>query len=203
MAKKKQIQQEETPEKETGFTPSPDIAPDSELKWYVVNTYSGHEKKVAEQIKQRIAANGLEEVVTEVIVPTQEKIVAKGGKKHTVEEKILPGYVLIHMQINDQTWHIVRNTDGVTGFVGSTKNPSPLEEKELKAILAFSEVKQPAYESSFSVGQSIKVTDGPFKDFIGKIEEINEGKGQLTVLLSIFGRETPVPLDFLQVTTNL
>lgn len=180
-----------------------DIKADTNLKWYIVNTYSGHEKKVAAQIQQRVKANGLEDQVAQVLVPTQEKIVAQGGKKRTVEEKFLPGYVLIQMQMNDRTWHIVRNTEGVTGFIGPSKKPTPLNEDEVKAIMAFTEVKEAAYQATFHVGQSVRVVDGPFKDFIGKIEEINEGKGQVTVLLSIFGRETPVQLDFLQVATDL
>lgn len=187
----------------TEFVPVADIKADDNLRWFIVNTYSGHEKKVAAQIQQRIKANGLEEQITEVLVPTQEKIVAQGGKKKTVEEKIFPGYVLIHMQMNDQTWHVVRNTEGVTGFVGPSKKPTPLSEEEVKAIMAFSEVTQTGYQASFRVGESVRVVEGPFKDFIGKIEEINEAKGQVTVLLSIFGRETPVQLDFLQVTTDL
>jgi transcriptional antiterminator NusG len=170
------------------------------MKWYIVNTYSGHENKVAQQIEQRVKANGLDEEVAEVLVPIQEKIVAKEGKKKTIEEKIFPGYVLIKMIMNDQTWHIIRNTEGVTGFVGPSKKPTPLNEDEVKAILAFTSVQQTAYQASFRVGEAVRVTDGPFKDFVGRIEEINESKGQLTVLLSIFGRETPVQLDFLQVT---
>jgi transcription termination/antitermination protein NusG len=173
----------------------------SELaKWYVVNTYSGHEKKAAQQIKQRIKANGLEDEVLDVMVPTQEKIIAKEGKKRTVEDRIFPGYVLIKMIMNDQTWHVIRNTEGVTGFVGPTGKPSPLPEQEVKAILAYTQVQQKTYQASFKVGESVRVATGPFKDFVGQIQEINEGKGQLSVLLSIFGRETPVQLDFLQVT---
>ncbi len=168
-------------------------------KWYILNTYSGHEKKVANLIKQRVAANDLEDYVPEVVVPIQEKIVVNQGKKKTVEEKIFPGYVLIRMEINDETWRIVRNTEGVTGFVGTSKKPTPLNEKEVKGIMAFMDVKQPAYRPSFSVGDPVKVLDGPFKDFVGSISEINEDKGQVKVLLSIFGRETPIVLDFLQV----
>jgi len=169
-------------------------------KWYVINTYSGHEKKVAQQIEQRVKANGMEDEVTEILVPTQEKIVAKDGKKRTIEDRIFPGYVLIKMIMNDQTWHLIRNTEGVTGFIGTSKKPSPLAEKEVQAIMAYTEVKQQTYQASFKVGDSVRVMDGPFKDFVGAIQEINEGKGQVTVLLSIFGRETPVQLDFLKVT---
>lgn len=168
-------------------------------KWYIVNTYSGHENKVATQLKARIKANKMEDIITEVLVPTQDKIVINKGKKRTVKEKIFPGYVLIQMVLNDDTWHIVRNTEGVTGFVGSRTKPSPLNPDELKSILAFTKVKQPSYQTSFSIGDAVKVVDGPFVDFVGSISEINRDKGQVKVLLSVFGRETPVVLDFLQV----
>ncbi len=170
-------------------------------RWYVLSTRSGYEKKVARLLEQRVNATGLEDQVVQVVVPTQEKVVAKGGKKKTVEEKIFPGYVLVNMIINDDTWHVVRNTEGVTGFVGPTKTPSPLSEKEVRAILAFTEVKQTSYESAYRIGDAIKVIDGPFKELIGNIQSINEDKGQLTVLLSMFGREVPVQLDFLQVSS--
>ena len=169
-------------------------------KWYIISTYSGHEKKVANQIKQRVKANDLEENISDVVVPTQEKIVVSAGKKRTVEERIFPGYVLICMDMNDSTWQIVRNTEGVTSFIGTEKKPTPLSEKEAKSIIAYMDVKQPAYQFSFAVGDAVKVVDGPFADFIGSISEINEDKGQVTVLLSVFGRETPVSLDFMKVS---
>ncbi len=168
--------------------------------WYVVNSYSGHEKKVANQIMQRVKANDLESEIYEVVVPTHDKIVVNEGKKKTVEEKFLPGYVLIKMNMNDRTWQIIRNTEGVTGFIGTSKKPTPLNNDEVKRIMAYMNVKQPAYQASFSVGDAVKVVDGPFKDFVGSISEINADKGQVKVLLSVFGRETPVFLDFLQVT---
>lgn len=170
-------------------------------KWYVLSTRSGYEKKVARLLEQRIKAGGLEDQVIQVVVPTQEKVVAKGGKKKTVEEKIFPGYVLVNMVINDDTWHVVRNTEGVTGFVGPSKIPSPLPEHEVKAIMAYTEVKQASYESAYRVGDAVKVIEGPFQELIGNIQSINEDKGKLTVLLSMFGREVPVDLDFLQVSS--
>jgi transcriptional antiterminator NusG len=176
------------------------MAKKEQTKWYILSTYSGHEKKVANQIQQRVKANTLEALVEEVVVPTQEKIVVNEGKKRTVEERLFPGYVLVKMVINDKTWRVVRNAEGVTGFVGTEKKPTPLSEREAKSIMAFMDVKQPAYSPSFSVGDAVKVMDGPFKDFVGSISEINEDKGQVKVLLSIFGRETPIVLDFLQVT---
>lgn len=169
-------------------------------KWFIISTYSGHEKKVANQIQQRTKANDLEEQISEVVVPTQEKIVVSSGKKRTVEERIFPGYVLICMDMNDATWQIVRNTEGVTNFIGTEKKPTPLSEEEAKGIIAYMDVKQPAYQFAFSVGDAVKVVDGPFADFIGSISEINEDKGQVTVLLSVFGRETPISLDFMKVS---
>jgi len=177
-----------------------DTEKNKNLKWYIVNTYSGHEKKVASHLDEKIKANELEDKIVEIVVPIQDKIVVKEGKKRTVEEKLFPGYVLIHMEMNDDTWRVVRNTEGVTGFVGTERKPTPLNEQEVKSILAFMNVKQPAYSASFAVSDAVKVTDGPFKDFVGSISEINEDKGQVKVLLSVFGRETPVVLDFLQVT---
>ncbi len=173
---------------------------DSKQNWYIVNAYSGYEKRVANQINQRTKANSLEGFITEVLVPTQNKIVVSEGKKRTVEEKIFPGYVLVRMEMNDKTWQIIRNTEGVTGFVGTERKPTPLSPDEVKSIMAFMKVEQPSYQASFAVGDAVKVTDGPFKDFVGSISEINEDKGQVKVLLSVFGRETPVVLDFLQVT---
>lgn len=169
-------------------------------EWFIVNAYSGHEKRVANQIQQRIKANSLEEYITEILVPVQNKIVVSEGKKRTVEEKIFPGYVLVKMIMNDNTWQIIRNTEGVTGFVGTERKPTPLNPDEVKSILAYMKVEQPSYQASFAVGDAVKVTDGPFKDFVGSISEINEDKGQVKVLLSVFGRETPVILDFLQIT---
>ena len=172
------------------------------LKWYVISTISGHEKKALGQIEQRIKANGIEDKVAQVVIPTQEKIVAKEGKKKTKEERIFPGYVLINMELTDETFSLIRYTDGVTGFIGgSGKEPEPLSEKEVAAIMAYSEVKEATYKSNFSVGDSVKVIDEehPFKDLIGTIIEINEDKGQLTVSLSMFGRDVPTTLDFIQV----
>ncbi len=171
----------------------------SNLDWYIVNTYSGHETRVADQLKTRIKANNMEDLISEVLVPTQDKIVVTKGKKKTVKEKIFPGYVLINMKLNNDTWPVVRNTEGIIGFVGSGKKPTPLNKNELKSILEFTKVKQPTYQTSFAIGDAVKVVDGPFKDFVGSINEINQDKGQIKVLLSVFGRETPVVLDFLQV----
>jgi len=168
--------------------------------WYVVHTYSGHENKVAATLKQKIEANKLQDRILDVIVPTQEKIEIREGKKQTIRERIFPGYVLVQMRLDDQTWYTVRSTAGVTGFIGVGNKPTPLDENEVETIQRFSKMEAPTYKASFSVNEAVKIIDGPFADFIGKIDEINEEKGKLKVLVSIFGRETPVELDFLQVS---
>lgn len=167
--------------------------------WYVVHTYSGHENKVAATLRQKIAASHLEDQILEVLVPTQEKIEVREGKKQTLREHIFPGYVLVKMKLDNQTWYTVRSTAGVTGFIGVGNKPTPLDDKEVETIQRFSKLEAPTYKAAFSVGEAVKIIDGPFADFIGTVDEINEGKGKIKVLVSIFGRETPVELDFLQV----
>lgn len=168
--------------------------------WYVIHTYSGHENKVAATLKQKIAASHLEDQIFDVMVPTQEKIEVREGKKQTIRERIFPGYVLVKMKLDDSTWHAVRSTAGVTGFVGIGNKPTPLDPNEVDTIQKFSKLEAPTYKASFSLGEAVKIVDGPFADFIGTVDEINEEKGKIKVLVSIFGRETPVELDFLQVT---
>jgi transcriptional antiterminator NusG len=174
------------------------------LKWYIVASSSGKENKTAELIKQRIKANNYEDKITDVVVPTQEKIVIKRGKKQTVEERIFPGYILVKMLPGEETFYLIRNTEGVTGFVGTTaksKVPTPLNPKEVEGILAFTQVKQsPVFDAKYQIGEAVKVIEGPFKDIVGTVREINEAKGQVTVLLSMFGQDVPVQLDFLQVS---
>ena len=169
-------------------------------RWYVVHTYAGHENKVAATLKQKIEASNLEDKIFDVLVPTQEKIEIREGKKVPVKEKIFPGYLLVKIDLDNISWYAVRSTPGVTGFVGVGNKPTPLEEKEVETIQQFSKLEAPTYKASFSVGEAVKIIDGPFSEFIGSVEEINEEKGKLKVLVSIFGRETPVELDFLQVS---
>ncbi|MBD3279957.1 transcription termination/antitermination factor NusG [Candidatus Dojkabacteria bacterium] len=194
---KKENKKAEKPVEKKGGKPKK--KKNDKLNWYILNTYSGHEKKVASHLEEKIKANEMEDKVTDVVVPIHEKIVVKDGKKRTVEEKLFPGYVLVQMEMDEDTWRVVRNTEGVTSFVGTERKPTPLNKKEVESILAFMDVKQPAYTAAFAVGDAVRVGDGPFKDFVGSISEINEDKGQVKVLLSVFGRETPVVLDFLQV----
>jgi transcriptional antiterminator NusG len=170
-------------------------------KWYVVHTYSGHELKVAEQLKVRLESMHVEGKVFEAIVPAQDKIQVKKGQKKTIKEKILPGYMLVKMIMDDQSWLAVRTTPGVTAFIGSIgRKPTPIPQKEVDNILAFMAVKAPKFKSTFSMGQAVKIVEGPFADFLGTVDSIDEGKGKLHVLVSIFGRETPVELDFVQVS---
>lgn len=171
-----------------------------QAKWYVVHTYSGHEVKVAEQLRQRVEAMGLENEILEILIPTQEKIEIRSGAKQTVKEKIFPGYMLVKMILNDNSWLTVRTTAGITGFVGVGDRPTPLGDEEVKTIQKFMKMAAPKFKAKFSIGEAIKIIDGPFADFLGSVENIDEGRGKVKVLVSIFGRETPVELDFLQVS---
>lgn len=168
-------------------------------KWYVIHTYSGHEARVAETLRQRVTTLAQTDKVFELMIPTQDKIHIKHGQKSNVREKIFPGYLLIKMIVDDDSWLVVRTTAGVTGFVGTANKPTPLSAKEVEAIMQFAQIGAPKYKTTFSLGEAVKITDGPFADFLGSVESIDEDHGKLKVLVSIFGRETPVELDFLQV----
>lgn len=173
---------------------------DKRAKWYIVHTYSGHENKVAETLKQRAQTLGQLHNILEVLVPTQEKIQIKRGQRKTVKEKIFPGYMLVKMILTDESWLAVRTTQGVTGFVGVGNKPTPLPSHEVKSIQKYmTQGAAATYKADFTVDQAVKIVDGPFTDFLGTVSHIDEGKGKVTVLVSIFGRETPVELDFLQV----
>ena len=172
---------------------------DAKAQWYVVHTASGHEVRVAETLRQRVESMGLTGKVFELLVPTQDRVVIRGGKKATVKEKIFPGYLLVKMILDDPTWLAVRTTPGITGFVGAEKAPTALSESEVGNIQKFISAPAPRFKTKFSVGEAVKITDGPFADFLGTIHEMDEEKGKVKVLVSIFGRETPVELDFLQI----
>lgn len=167
--------------------------------WYVIHTYSGYEEAVARNLKQRIESFGMEDKIFNVIVPTEKKIKIKSGKRKTVEEKVFPGYVLVEMIVTDDSWYVVRNTPRVTGFVGSGTTPIPVSAEEIKNLQKRMGVEEPKYKIDFAVSDVVKITDGPFKDFDGKVSEIDEERGRVKVLVTMFGRETPVELDFLQV----
>ena len=170
-------------------------------RWYVVHTYSGHENRVATTLKQRIESEHLENKIFDILVPTQDKIEIRGGKKEQVKEKIFPGYILIKMILDDISWLAVRTTQGVTSFVGMGNKPTPISESEVKSIVTFmNQGAAPTFKDVFLVNDTVKIIDGPFAEFIGKVDSVDKEKGKVRVLVSIFGRETPVELDFLQVT---
>lgn len=173
---------------------------DPNVKWYVVHTYSGHENKVATALKQRVEAEHLEHKILDVLVPTQEKIEIRSGKKASVKEKIFPGYILVKMNLDDTSWLAVRTTQGVTSFVGIGNKPTPIPEAEVRTIVRFmSEGAAPTFKDVFMVDDTVKIVDGPFSEFIGKVDSVDKEHGKVRVLVSIFGRETPVELDFLQI----
>ena len=178
-------------------------AADDGFRWYILQTYSGYENKVQKNLNQRIKQSGRDDLIEQVVIPTEEEIEIRDGQRRTVSRKLFPGYVLIRMQMVDEAWHFVRQTPGVTGFAGSNiddrTEPTPLSDEEVGKILHTMESEQPRINIGFSVGESVRVTDGPFVDFVGLVDEINVDKGKVRVLVSMFGRETPVELDFLQV----
>ncbi len=168
-------------------------------RWYVVHTYSGHENKVANALKQRAETLDLTNKIIAVLIPTQEKIQIKRGQKKTITEKIFPGYMLVQMELTDNSWLAVRTTQGVTGFVGIGNKPTPLPRHEVEAIKKYMSQGAAQYKADFVEGEAVRITDGPFNEFLGTVNAIDEEKGQVDVLVNIFGRETPVTLDFLQV----
>jgi transcriptional antiterminator NusG len=175
------------------------VVEENQKQWFVVHTYSGYEERVRKNLEQRIRFMDTEGEISAVKIPTEEEIQVKNGQRRTAEKKILPGYVLVQMRLSDQSWNVVRNTPGVTGFVGSGNKPVPLQEEEVNRILRQMETEAPKVTVGFRKGQSVRVTDGPFIDFMGIVDDISMEKGKVKVLLSLFGRETPVELDFLQV----
>lgn len=189
---------EEEADEETVIVINKDISENAH--WYVVHTYSGHESKVAITLKERAVASGHSDKIFKIFVPHQQKIVVSEGKKRSVDEKLFPGYLMILMTMNDESWYIVRSTPGVTGFVGMGSEPTPLPESEVRTLMKFAKMEAPKFEAKFRAGDSVKVNDGPFKDFLGKVDEVNEEQGKVRVLVSVFGRETPLELDFAQVS---
>ena len=204
MAGKKQKQEKDKTKrqgkkKKIHYKISDQEAPES-AEWYVVHTYSGHEYKVTKALKQRVKTMGLSDKVFEVIIPLKDKFAIRKGKKIKKQEKVFPGYILVKMTMSDNAWLVVRTTPGVTGFVGASKKPQPISEKEVENILATITEGKAEYKAKFSVGEAVKITDGPFSEFLGTVEEVDKQRGKLKVLVSIFGRETPVEVDFLQVS---
>ncbi len=170
-----------------------------EKNWYVIHTYSGYEEAVADNLRQRIETMGMEDKIFDVIVPKEKKIKIKDGQRKEVEEKIYPGYVLVQMIVTDESWYVVRNTPNVSGFVGSGTTPIPLSDEEIKALKNRMGQDTPKYKINLEVGDSVKITDGPFKDYDGKVSEVDKERGKIKVLVNMFGRDTSVELDSLQV----
>lgn len=173
---------------------------DDARAWYAIHTYSGYEEKVADSIRQRIQTVDMADKIFDVMVPKEKQIQIKNGKRKVVEEKIFQGYVLVEMKLTDETWYIVRNTPGVTGFVGADTTPTPVSDAEIVKIKKRMGVEDPKHQINFKVGEVVSITDGPFKSFDGTVSDIDTGKGKLRVMVSMFGRDTPVELDALQVT---
>jgi len=170
-----------------------------EAFWYVVHTYSGHERKVAITLGERVQVMDLGGKILEVLIPTLKKVIIQSGKKKEVDERMFPGYILVKAEISDNVWHVIRTTPGVTGFVGIGNQPTPLSKKEVDSIVKFMSLDTPKFETKFNVGDPVKITEGAFKDFLGKVNKVMTDQGRLEVLVSVFDRETPVEVDFAQV----
>lgn len=172
---------------------------DNERHWYAIHTYSGYENAVSRNLKQRIESLGMQNQIFDVVVPTEKKIRVKGGKRVVEEERVYPGYVLVDMIVNDESWYVVRNTPRVTGFVGSGTQPVPLQKEELDALMKRMSTDIVKHKVDLSINDAVSIVDGPFRELEGRVGEIDEDRGKVKVLVSMFGRETPVELDFLQV----
>ncbi len=168
-------------------------------RWYVLHTYSGYEENVKRNLEQRIESFDMQDKIFHVLVPKEKKIKIKNGKRATMEEKIFPGYVLVEMVVTDDSWYVVRNTPNVTGFIGSGTTPTPIDQKEMEGLQKRMGVAEPSHTIDVEVDEPVKITDGPFKNFEGKVSAVDEDRGKVKVLVSMFGRETPVELDALQV----
>jgi transcriptional antiterminator NusG len=168
-------------------------------RWFAIHTYSGYEENVAENLQQRIETMDMEDKIFNVLVPKEKKIKIKNGKRKVIEEKIFPGYVLVEMLVTDDSWYVVRNTPNVTGFIGTGTTPTPIDQAEIDALQKRMGVDEPEYKLDVEAGSTVTITDGPFKNQEGKVSEIDEERGKIKVLVNMFGRETPVELDFLQI----
>lgn len=198
-------EQIEVPETQEVKVMSPNVVIISEetnekAKWYIVHVYSGHEHKVSEALRQRAQTLNLGNQILQTLIPTQERIQIKRGQRKTINEKIFPGYMLINMEMTDQSWLAVRTTNGVTGFIGTGGNkPLPLSKAEVEAIQKYVSQTEAKFKADYIEGEAVKIVDGPFNDFLGTVNKIDDAKGKVEVLINIFGRETPVELDFLQI----
>ena len=168
-------------------------------RWYVLHTYSGYEENVMQNLEQRIESMGMEDKIFNILIPVEKKIKIRNGKRKITEEKIFPGYILVEMIVTDDSWYVVRNTPNVTGFIGTGTTPTPISEKEVKSLQKRMGVEEPKFKIDISENSPVRITDGPFKNMEGKVTAIDEAKGKIKVLVSMFGRETPIELDFLQI----
>lgn len=168
-------------------------------RWYVLHTYSGYEENVERNLRQRIESMDMQDKIFDVMIPKEKKIKIKNGKRKIVEEKIFPGYVLVNMIVTDDSWYVVRNTPNVTGFVGAGTTPTPISDEEIKSIKEKMGIEEPKYDIDVTPGTTVRIVDGPFKNFEGKVNDVDTDRGKVKVLVNMFGRETPVELDFLQV----
>jgi transcriptional antiterminator NusG len=186
-------------EQEEQAEAAPTADPDDGRLWYVVHCYSGYENKVRHNLEQRIESMGMKGKIFDVVVPTEEEMEVKDGKRRTVERRVFPGYILVQMLMDEDSWYVVRNTPGVTGFVGMGNDPTPLRPEEVQQIIKRMEAEAPRIKVTYSIGQKVRIIDGPFNDFIGTVDDIDMNRAKVRVMVSFFGRETPVELDFLQV----
>ncbi|HLD81604.1 MAG TPA: transcription termination/antitermination protein NusG [Patescibacteria group bacterium] len=168
-------------------------------RWYVIHTYSGYEENVSQNLRQRIESMGMEEKIFNVLIPTEKKIKIKNGKRKVVIEKIFPGYVLVEMIVTDDSWYVVRNTPNVTGFIGTGTTPTPISDEEIKSLQKRMSIEEPKFQIDVEIGMPVKIIDGPFKNFEGKVSEVDDARGKVKIMVNMFGRETPIELDSLQV----
>ncbi len=173
--------------------------PDDDREWYVIHCYSGYEQKVKQNLDQRIETMQMQDKIFQVVIPTEEEIEVKNGKRRTVERRVFPGYILVQMLMDDDSWYVVRNTPGVTGFVGMGTKPTALRPEEVQSIMKRMEAEAPRVKVTFKPGQKVRIVDGPFSEFVGEVDEIDMDRAKVRVLVPFFGRDTPVELDFLQV----
>jgi transcriptional antiterminator NusG len=170
-----------------------------DAKWYVIHSYAGYEKKVQKNLQYRIESMGMQDEIFQIVVPTEEEVELRDGVRRVTERRVFPGYILVEMVMNEESWYVVRNTPGVTGFVGSGNKPIPLREDEVNRILKRMEAEAPKIKVNFKTGQKVRIVEGPFEDFMGVVDAIDLDRARVRVLVNFFGRETPVELDFLQV----
>ena len=189
----------ELPADELLGEPGDSEEPDDERGWYVIHCYSGYENKVRHNLEQRIESMGMKDQIFDVVIPTQEEIEVRDGKRRSIERHVFPGYVLVNMIMSEESWYVVRNTPGVTGFVGMGNDPIPLRPEEVSSILRRMEADAPTIKVTYKTGETVRIIDGPFNDFHGTVDEIDMDRSKVRVMVNFFGRSTPVELDFLQV----